>query len=107
MTYAAAFDNDVLGYVAGALTTLAFLPQVLRIVRTRSAQDVAWGMIAMFCAGVALWLWYGIRLDSWPLIVANSVTLVLVLTMLALKLRYRSRTTPHQPGRGLEAEEMQ
>jgi MtN3 and saliva related transmembrane protein len=98
MTYVAALDNDVLGYVAGALTTFAFLPQVLRIVRTRSAADVSWGMIAMFCVGVALWLWYGIRLDSLPLIVANGVTLVLVLTMFILKLRFGSRKPPRRRG---------
>jgi MtN3 and saliva related transmembrane protein len=107
MTYVPALDNDVLGYLAGALTTLAFLPQVLRIVRTRSARDVSWGMIAMFCVGVSLWLWYGIRLASLPLIAANGVTLVLVLTMLVLKLRYRPRTTPRQRGRGREAKETQ
>ena len=98
MTYVAALDNDVLGYVAGALTTFAFLPQVLRIVRTRSAADVSWGMITMFCVGVSLWLWYGIRLDSLPLIVANGVTLVLVLTMFILKLRFGSRKPPRQRG---------
>ena len=107
MTYVAALGNDVLGYVAGMVTTFAFLPQVLRIVRTRSAQDVSWGMIAMFCVGVSLWLWYGIRLDSLPLIVANGVTLALVLTMFALKLRYGSRTAPRPRGGGRDAKEKQ
>jgi MtN3 and saliva related transmembrane protein len=107
MTYVAAFDNDVLGYIAGALTTFAFLPQVLRIVRTRSAQDVSWGMISMFCVGVALWLWYGIRLNSLPLIVANGVTLALVLTMFVLKLRYGSRAPPRQRNGGRAAKETQ
>jgi MtN3 and saliva related transmembrane protein len=94
MTYVGSLDNDVLGYFAGALTTFAFLPQVLRIVRTRSAHDVSWGMITMFCVGVALWLWYGIRLASLPLIAANGVTLALVLTMFVLKLRFGSRKPP-------------
>jgi MtN3 and saliva related transmembrane protein len=107
MTYVAAIDNDLLGYLAGALTTFAFLPQVLRIARTRSAQDVSWGMVTMFCVGVSLWLWYGIRLDSLPLIVANGVTLALVLTMFILKLRFRPRTPPRQRGRGREAKETQ
>ena len=107
MTYVAAFDNDVLGYIAGALTTFAFLPQVLRIVRTRSAADVSWGMISMFCVGVALWLWYGIRLSSLPLIAANGVTLVLVLTMFILKLRYGSRKSPQHRRGGSKTEERQ
>ena len=107
MTYVAAFSNDVLGYIAGALTTFAFLPQVLHIVRTRSAQDVSWGMISMFSGGVALWLVYGIRLNSLPLIAANGVTLALVLTMFILKLRFGSRKPPRQRAGGLKAEERQ
>ena len=88
---------DVLGYLAGALTTIAFVPQVVRIVRTRSAGDISWGMFAMLSLGVALWLWYGIRLASLPLIAANGVTLALVLAILVLKLRYRSRVPAHRP----------
>ena len=83
-----AAGHDVLGYLAGALTTIAFVPQVVRIVRTRSAHDISWGMFSILSVGVALWLWYGIRLASLPLIVANGVTLALVLAILVLKLRY-------------------
>ena len=91
MNYGEAVGLDVIGYLAGALTTVAFVPQVLHIVRKRSAHDISWGMFSMFSVGVAMWLWYGIRLASLPLIVANSITLALVLTILALKLRYGSR----------------
>ncbi len=80
--------QDVLGLVAGSLTTLAFVPQIVRIVRTRSAHDISWWMFGIFCTGVALWLWYGIRLDALPLILANVVTLALALTILFLKWRY-------------------
>jgi MtN3 and saliva related transmembrane protein len=86
-----AIGPDVLGYLASALTTIAFVPQVVHIVRTRSADDISWGMFSLFGVGVALWLWYGIRLASLPLIAANGVTLSLVLTILVLKLRYGSR----------------
>jgi MtN3 and saliva related transmembrane protein len=84
--------HDALGYLAGALTTVAFVPQVVRIVRTRSAHDLSWGMFCILSAGVALWLWYGIRVGSLPLIAANVATLALVLTILVLKLRYGSAT---------------
>ena len=86
---------DVIGYLAGALTTIAFVPQVLHILRKRSAQDISWGMFSLFGAGVALWLWYGIRLASVPLIVANGITLSLVLAILILKLHYGSRPRAH------------
>jgi len=84
---------DVIGYLAGALTTVAFVPQVMHILRKRSAHDISWGI------GVALWLWYGIRLASVPLIIANGITLSLVLTILILKLHYGSRARAH-PERG-------
>ena len=94
-----AIGLDMIGYLAGALTTVAFVPQVVHIVRKRSAHDISWAMFSIFSVGVALWLWYGIRLASWPLIVANSVTLALVLTILVLKLRYGSRQ-PSRPHAG-------
>jgi len=79
---------NVLGFVAGVLTTAAFVPQVLKIWRTRSARDVSLAMYAVFTTGVVLWLVYGIALGSVPIIVANVLTLVLALAVLLMKLRY-------------------
>jgi MtN3 and saliva related transmembrane protein len=90
MSSLTALGQDAIGYLAGALTTIAFVPQVVRIVRTRSAHDISWGMFVILSAGVALWLSYGLLLASPPLIAANAVTLVLVLAILVLKLRYGS-----------------
>lgn len=82
---------DLLGYVAGALTTAAFVPQLVKTWRSRSAGDLSYGMMAVFSTGVALWLAYGIVLESWPVILANAVTLVLSLAILALKIRFERR----------------
>ncbi|MBL8113271.1 MAG: SemiSWEET family sugar transporter [Acidobacteria bacterium] len=82
---------DLLGYVAGALTTAAFVPQLVKTWRSRSAGDLSYGMMAVFSTGVALWLAYGIALESWPVILANAVTLVLALAILALKVRFERR----------------
>jgi MtN3 and saliva related transmembrane protein len=79
---------EALGYVAGTLTTVAFVPQVWRIWTMRSAHEISWAMFAIFSIGVALWLAYGIILVAWPLIVANSATLLLAVAVLALKWRY-------------------
>jgi MtN3 and saliva related transmembrane protein len=79
---------NVLGFVAGVLTTAAFIPQVLKIWRTRSARDISLGMYVVFTSGVALWLVYGFALGSLPIIVANVCTLVLALAVLLMKLRY-------------------
>ncbi|MEB3163428.1 MAG: SemiSWEET transporter [Prochlorothrix sp.] len=78
----------LLGLAAGACTTIAFVPQLLKTWRSRSARDVSLGMFLIFCLGVVLWLWYGLLTRDFPVIVANAVTLVLAGTILAFKLRY-------------------
>lgn len=78
-----------LGIVAGTLTTIAFLPQVLKAWRSRSTRDVSLGMFLTLCAGIVLWLIYGILIADLPLVLANGVTLCLAGTVLVLKLRYK------------------
>lgn len=78
---------DLLGFVAAALTTFAFLPQVVRALATRSVRDLSLPMLASFALGVLLWLAYGILSAQPPVILANAVTLALVLVLLVLKLR--------------------
>ncbi|HEY6862265.1 MAG TPA: SemiSWEET transporter [Burkholderiales bacterium] len=79
---------NVLGFAAGVLTTVAFVPQVIKLRRTRSARDISLGMYTVFTSGVALWLVYGIALGSMPIVVANVFTLALALAVLAMKVRY-------------------
>jgi MtN3 and saliva related transmembrane protein len=81
---------NLLGFVAGTLTTLSFLPQVHKAWTTRSCNDLSLGMLLAFGAGVLLWLIYGLRLRAAPIIVANAVTLVLILVLIALKARFRN-----------------
>jgi MtN3 and saliva related transmembrane protein len=76
------------GYAAGTLTTIAFLPQVLHVWKRKSADDLHMGTLLSFTVGVGLWLAYGIALKSRPMIVANGVTLGLQGLILWLKLRY-------------------
>jgi MtN3 and saliva related transmembrane protein len=76
-----------IGGAAATLTTCSFLPQVWRVWQTRHTRDISLLMYSLFTAGVALWLAYGILLASWPIIVANGITLVLAGTVLVLKLR--------------------
>jgi len=82
-------DTELIGLVAGTLTTIAFIPQVLRIWKTKHAQDISLATFAIFSSGVALWLLYGLRIASWPIILANAVTLLLVLLILLLKWHFR------------------
>lgn len=77
-----------IGSIAAVLTTVSFIPQVWRILRTRHTRDISLGMYAIFTAGVAMWLAYGIRLGSWPIVFANGITLLLAGTVLAMKIRF-------------------
>lgn len=77
-----------LGYVAATLTTLAFVPQAVKIIRTRDTRGISLGMYLVFTIGVALWFGYGIVLHSWPMIVSNAITFVLASVILAMKLRH-------------------
>ena len=80
--------SDLIGMIAGTLTTIAFVPQVWRVWKTRSTRDISLGMYLVFTTGVGFWLAYGLMLGAWPIIVTNVVTLVLTGTVLALKLRH-------------------
>lgn len=79
----------ILGLVAGLLSTLAGLPQIIKIWRTKKTHDISLGMYIILSAGVFLWLIYGIITKDMPIVVANFVGLVLVLSLLALKLKYK------------------
>lgn len=79
---------DLLGYAAAALTTASFVPQALKSWSTRDLSGVSLSMYALFTLGVALWMLYGLAIGSWPVILANAVTLALAGTVLVLKLRH-------------------
>jgi len=81
----------LLGFMAGILTTISFIPQVLHAWRSKRCDDLSWGMLLTFSGGVVLWLVYGIRLWAMPIIVANAVTLALLLIIMVLKARYAAR----------------
>jgi len=82
---------SMIGFIAATLTTLAFVPQVIMVWRTRSAKDVSLGMYAMFTTGVAAWLIYGILIGSLPVILANAITLLLAAAVIVMKLRFDAR----------------
>lgn len=79
---------EIIGLVAGFLTTAAYLPQVLKVWRSRSARDVSLGMFSLMVVGLALWLAYGLLIGSLALILSNTVTLVLAALILIGKLRF-------------------
>ena len=78
---------NLIGGVAGVLTTISFVPQVVKTWKTKRADDISMGMLVLFVTGVALWLLYGLMVGAAPVIAANSVTVVLALVMVILKAR--------------------
>lgn len=82
---------EAFGFAAALLTTISFLPQVVRIWRRKQADDISLPAFTAFTLGVACWLTYGLLLGKWPLIVANVPTLILAASVLLLTLRYRRR----------------
>ncbi len=82
---------QLLGIIAGTCTTIAFVPQVIKTYKTRSAKDLSTGMFLIFWTGVVLWLIYGLAVNDLPIIIANVMTLVLATLLLFLKYRYRNQ----------------
>ena len=80
---------DIVGAIAAVLTTFSFVPQAWHSFKTRDVSGISLGMYSVFTVGVALWLLYGLLLHAWPLIIANTITLVLALAILVMKLRFR------------------
>jgi MtN3 and saliva related transmembrane protein len=80
--------TEILGFVAAVLTTLCWLPQALKTIRSKDTKSLSLVTQSAFTAGVGLWLVYGLLIGDLPIIFANVVTFVLVTTILVLKLRY-------------------
>lgn len=78
----------LVGLAAGFLTTIAFVPQVVKIWKTRSAKDVSLPAFATFSLGMAGWLAFGILKQDLPIILWNAVTLVLAIAILVMKVRF-------------------
>jgi len=88
----------VVGFAAGALTTLAYLPQALHSFRTRSVRDISMTMLVSLNIGLLLWMIYGFCIHSLPLVLTNMLTLVLAIPLLVMKVRFHERSSgPSEP----------
>ncbi|WP_424961135.1 SemiSWEET transporter [Ekhidna sp.] len=79
---------NYIGFIAAFLTTISFAPQAIKTIRTKSTESLSLGMYLTFNTGVGCWLAYGIHLGDLPIIIANSITLLLTGTILILKLKH-------------------
>ena len=83
------FILKYIGFFAAFCTTFAFLPQAIKVYKTKSTKDISLLMFLIFTIGVLSWLIYGLIINDWPVILANSVTLILSFFILIYKLRYK------------------
>ncbi|MGB5106969.1 MAG: SemiSWEET transporter [Candidatus Zixiibacteriota bacterium] len=82
-------DNiTILGLFAGACTTFSFVPQLIKILRSRSTSDISLWMYIVFSSGILMWLIYGLLIADLPIIIANAVALFITITILSLKIKY-------------------
>ena len=80
---------NLVGTLAATLTTASFLPQAFRVYKTKHTKDLSLPMYIIFSLGVFLWTWFGLLTHSWPIIIANGVTLVLCFWIVAMKFIYK------------------
>lgn len=88
--------TEIVGVGAAILTTASFVPQAVKVVRTRETAAISLAMYALFTAGIALWGVYGVMTWQWAIIIANAITFVLAATILAIKVK--AILTPRAPG---------
>lgn len=81
--------NEIIGHAAALFTTVAYFPQVLQVVKTKSTKDISLGMFLLLALGVFLWFVYGLLIMKWPLILCNGATVLMILVILYYKIRYK------------------
>ena len=85
------FNNEFFGYFAAILTTLAFLPQLIKTLKTKKAEDVSLITLIMFLTGVLSWIIYGFKISSIPILIANIITFILNLLILIFKITFSKK----------------
>ncbi len=82
-------DVMIIGLIAAALTTGALFPQLLRVWKTKSTKDISTGMFALTSAGVLVWFIYGLLVNNFPIIIANSISFIQAVAILFFKIKYK------------------
>ena len=85
------FNVEFFGYFAAILTTLAFLPQLIKTLKTKKADDVSLITLIMFLTGVLSWIIYGYKISSTPILIANVITFILNLLILIFKITFSKK----------------
>ena len=83
--------ENIIGSVAGICTSVAMLPQLLKVLREKEVENISWGMIVVLLIGVSLWVVYGIIKEEWPIILSNAFSVLVNTTLLIYYFKYREK----------------
>lgn len=82
-------NENVLGIIAGVLTSISMVPQLVKVLKEKNVDDLSWVMLLVLITGVGLWVWYGIMKDEWPIILSNAFSVLLNSTLLICYMIYK------------------
>lgn len=85
-------DMEWIGIIAGILTSSSLLPQLIKLIKTRKAEDLSMVFLLLLMSGLACWVWYGIKRNDWPIIITNSFSFLVNGMMIILGLRFKRFT---------------
>ncbi|MFC7347064.1 SemiSWEET transporter [Chryseobacterium zhengzhouense] len=83
-------NTEILGLIAGGLTSIASMPQLIKVIKTKNVEDLSWLMLMILVSGLSLWVWYGIEQQELPIILSNSFAVVVNLSLLICYFVFRN-----------------
>ncbi|KAA0128950.1 hypothetical protein FY557_06890 [Chryseobacterium sp. SN22] len=86
-------DENLLGIIAGALTSVAMLPQLIKVIKQKNAKDLSWGMLIVLISGLSLWVWYGFLKNELPIILSNAFAVIVNVTLLIFCIIYKKKSS--------------
>lgn len=84
-------NENILGLVAGGITSVAMLPQLIKVLKEKNVEDLSLMMVAVLIVGLSLWVWYGILKDELPIILSNAFAVLVNIGLLLAYLKYRQK----------------
>ncbi|KFF01045.1 hypothetical protein IX39_10620 [Chryseobacterium formosense] len=84
-------NTEILGLIAGGLTSIASMPQLIKVIKNKNVEDLSWLMLLILVTGLSLWVWYGIQQDELPIILSNSFAVIVNLALLVCYFIYKDK----------------
>lgn len=84
-------DENILGTIAGILTSIAAMPQLIKVLKSKNVNDLSWHMLAILITGLSLWVWYGAIKSEWPIIISNGFAVMVNVSLLICYFKFRDQ----------------